>query len=77
MSDSQQWQATHVLSLPSGVRLSVMYDQHDEGDPAYTKQEWDSLDLAAVDRDGDGKWWIGGKPFTGKVRKIGRRRAAR
>lgn len=71
--DSRQWKATHVLTMPNGERVKVMYDQHDEGGPAYTKQEWDSLDLAAVDRDGDGEWWINGKKFVGKVRQLKRK----
>jgi hypothetical protein len=72
-SSTREWKATHTLTLPEGGVVKVMYDPHDDGGPAYTKDEWDALDLAAVDRDGDGKWWIEGKPFTGKVRQLKKR----
>ena len=67
----REWRATHRLTLVTGYTLDVMYEQHADGGPAYTRSEWQTCDLPDVEMDGDGRWWILGEPFGGTVETLG------
>jgi len=61
---AREFRPTHLVHIGNGEPFEVMYDQQDEGGPAYTRNEWDFGTLADIEVDGDGKWFVCGKPLS-------------